>query len=265
MPRRPVPADPGPQESRPGAELEPVWEPVITRPDPMTAEEQEAWLAGDDEPPDLEEEWDRDGEDELTADELAEIRRATADEMLAIEAATAGRRGPRQAGSARVFPGESSSPAAGFGPGLVLDVTPGCPGLALSADAAAGDEDAFDRASDAELIGMLCAWDRVEAHAAARKLAAVAELIRRRPEPDPATPAPSGLAVGARSAVRAGLAVRAGPTVATAAQRDLPAAPAGRRLRPGRPGPRGDRPGRAAGRPRAGPDRTRRHGVARLR
>ena len=28
---------------------------------------------------------------------------------------------------------------------------------------------------------MLCAWDRVEAHAAARKHAAVAELIRRRP------------------------------------------------------------------------------------
>jgi Domain of unknown function (DUF222) len=38
--------------------------------------------------------------------------------------------------------------------------------------------------SDAELIGVLCAWDRVEAHVAARKLAAVAELIRRNPEPD---------------------------------------------------------------------------------
>ena len=32
------------------------------------------------------------------------------------------------------------------------------------------------------LIGVLCAWDRLEAHMAARKLAAVAELIRRRPE-----------------------------------------------------------------------------------
>jgi len=30
---------------------------------------------------------------------------------------------------------------------------------------------------------VLCAWDRVEAHAAARKLPAVAELYRRRPEP----------------------------------------------------------------------------------
>ena len=30
---------------------------------------------------------------------------------------------------------------------------------------------------------MICAWDRVEAHAAARKLAAAAELIRRNPGP----------------------------------------------------------------------------------
>ena len=38
--------------------------------------------------------------------------------------------------------------------------------------------------SDDELIGVLCAWDRLEAHMAARKLAAAAELIRRRPGPD---------------------------------------------------------------------------------
>ena len=39
------------------------------------------------------------------------------------------------------------------------------------------------RASDDELAGVLRAWDRVEAHAAARKLAAVAELILRHPGP----------------------------------------------------------------------------------
>src|SRR5207249_6477802 len=33
------------------------------------------------------------------------------------------------------------------------------------------------------LIGVVCAWVRVEAHAAARKLAAVAELARRNPAP----------------------------------------------------------------------------------
>jgi Domain of unknown function (DUF222) len=36
--------------------------------------------------------------------------------------------------------------------------------------------------ADQELIGLVCAWDRVEAHAAARKLAAVAEVFRRNPE-----------------------------------------------------------------------------------
>ena len=37
--------------------------------------------------------------------------------------------------------------------------------------------------SDDELTGAVRAWDRVEAHAAARKLAAVAEHVRRHPEP----------------------------------------------------------------------------------
>ena len=106
----------------------------------------------------------------FTAEELAEIRQAAADELLAVEAASTGRRGPGQPGSARVFPGESSSPAAAFGPGMVFDVLPGCAQLAVAADAAAGD-DRFAGVSEAELVGIMCAWDRVEAHAAARKLA----------------------------------------------------------------------------------------------
>jgi len=52
---------------------------------------------------------------ELTAAELAEILQVTAGEVLAVEAASTGRRGPGQPGSARVFPGESASTAAGFG------------------------------------------------------------------------------------------------------------------------------------------------------
>src|SRR6478609_3636235 len=121
----------------------------------------------------------------LTEEELAEIREAAADELLAVEAATTGRRGPGQPGSARVFPGESGSPAAAFGPGLPLDVLPGCAQLAVAADAAVAD-DRFAGISEGELVGMLCAWDRVEAHAAARKLAVVAELDRRNPEPEDA-------------------------------------------------------------------------------
>jgi hypothetical protein len=44
-------------------------------------------------------------------------------------------------------------------------------------------DDSFIGASEDELLGVLRAWDRVEAHAAARKFAAVAELMRRRPAP----------------------------------------------------------------------------------
>jgi len=150
----------------------------------MTAAEREAWLdhlcqSGD--PPEEEDEFE--DVEPLTGEELEEVRAAAADELLAAEAAMTGRRGPGMAGSARVFPGESASPAASFGPGMVLDVMPGCAGLAVAADAAAGDEDSFAGVSDAELLGVVCAWDRVEAHAAARKLAAVAEVYRRRPEP----------------------------------------------------------------------------------
>src|SRR6266566_2898649 len=42
--------------------------------------------------------------------------------------------------------------------------------------------DSFGGVADHELAGLVCAWDRVEAHAAARKLAAVAEIFRRNPE-----------------------------------------------------------------------------------
>jgi hypothetical protein len=101
--------------------------------------------------------------------------------MLIAQVVPAGRRGPGQPGSARLFPGESASPAAAFGAGMALDVAAASSGLALAADAAAGD--GFDDVADHELIGLLCAWDRLEAHMAARKLAAIAELIRRRPEP----------------------------------------------------------------------------------
>src|SRR5215475_5826462 len=172
MPAEPVPADPGSDDDL-------AW---LDR-DPMTAEERAAWLdrvCETDEPPEPEE---YDDFDPLTPEELAEIREAAADDLLAVKAASTGRRGPGQPGSARVFPGESSSPAAAFGPGMALDVLPGCAQLAVAADAAAAD-DRFDGVSEAELAGLLCAWDRVEAHAAARKLAVIAEVARRATGPE---------------------------------------------------------------------------------
>ena len=174
MPPEPVPA-------------EPEWDddPAWSRPDPMTAAELEAALdrvCEHDEPPGPDEFEDV---EPFTAEELAEIREAAADELLAVEAATTGRRGPGQPGSARIFPGESASPAAGVrardaagraarlrGPGgrrgrrgrARTAGSPGCPRLSWS--------------------GCCAAWDRVEAHAAARKLAAAAELARRNPAPE---------------------------------------------------------------------------------
>jgi hypothetical protein len=162
----PVPADPGWDEDLAWLDRDP---------------EREVWLARvrehDEAPAPGEEEYEDYAP--LTPDELAEIEEAAADELLAVKAATTGRRGPGQPGSARVFPGESCSPAAAFGPGMVLDVLPGCAGLAVAADAAV--DAGFGGVSEAELVGVMCGWDRVEAHAHARKLAAIAELARRNP------------------------------------------------------------------------------------
>ena len=125
MPSVPVPADPGWDDDLAWLDRDP---------------ERDHWLdrAREHDEPDPEDEdeyWDH---DDLTAEELASIREAAADELLAVAAASTGRRGPGQPGSARIFPGESASTAAGFGTGMPLDVMPGGPELAVAADAAAG-------------------------------------------------------------------------------------------------------------------------------
>jgi hypothetical protein len=105
MPPSPAPADPGWDDDL-------AW---LDR-DPMTAAEREEWLGRvceQDEPPEPEE-----FEDvaPLTAGELAEIREAAADELLAVEAATTGRRGPGQPGSARPWrTADGLAPAAYLG------------------------------------------------------------------------------------------------------------------------------------------------------
>src|SRR5690348_9522763 len=120
---------------------------------------------------------------EITAEEAAFAARTA---RLGLPGGTPigeGRRGPGQPGSAVRRPGEFVSRAAGFGAGMALDVMPGCGALAGFAAEAAGDDDRYEGACDDEVAGAIAAWDRVEAYAAARKLAAVAEFIRRRPRP----------------------------------------------------------------------------------
>src|SRR6266852_1931077 len=134
MAPEPVPADPG-------------WDDDLAwlDQDPVTAAEREAWLdhlAECDDPPEPEECEDR---PELPAEELAEAYEPV---VLLPLAASQGRRGPDQPGSARATPGQSSSRAASFGPGMALDVLAGCPQLAPAADAAAGEADSYEGVSN---------------------------------------------------------------------------------------------------------------------
>ena len=195
----PAASSPDPAGDPAGYETAP-WEPVVTRPDPMTEEEQQALLDAitDQDAPWWLEEGDPDPQDdpppedcdlaELAAQcrQIAEDRGRAAANAARLGATGAlavigvARRGPGQPGSARRFPGEYPGRAAQFATGMLMDVMPGRPELAGFADEAAGPDDRFEGASDDEVLGVLCAWDRVEAHAAARKHAAAAELIRRR-------------------------------------------------------------------------------------
>ena len=205
MHSEPVPADPGRDEDPAAGVPEPAkdeavpWEPVVTRPDPMSGEEQQALLDAvtDQDAPWWLEEGDPDPQDDDPPPEECDLAQITAQcrqiaedqaraaataarlgETGALAAIGAARRGPGQPGSARRFPGEYASRAAQFATGMLMDTMPGRPELATFADEAAGADDRFDGACDDEVLGVLCAWDRVEAHAAARKHAAVAELIR---------------------------------------------------------------------------------------
>ena len=120
---------------------------------------------------------------EITAEEAALAARAAGRGLPGGTPVAEGRRGPGQPGSAERRPGEFLSRAAGFGAGMLLDTMPGCGALAGFAAEAAGEDDRYEGACDDEVAGAISAWDRVEAYAAARKHAAVAEFIRRRPRP----------------------------------------------------------------------------------
>jgi Domain of unknown function (DUF222) len=87
---------------------------------------------------------------------------------------------PRDAdGTASRRPGRGGD--SGFASGGALDTALPGPALAGFADAVTGTGQGYAEINDDELIGVLVAWQKTESWAAAGKLSAVAELIRRRP------------------------------------------------------------------------------------
>jgi hypothetical protein len=223
MHQEPVPQDPGRDEDPSGMPAGPGNHPWLGSPDwrlvPQSPDWDEAHLASraeDEYPGDLEDYEDPDNAppslDDAELEALvAEAREIAADQARVAEAAArsghtaalaavgamaAGRRGPGMPGSAETFPGEYVSPAAGFASGKPLDTAPGCTVLAQFAENAAGEDDRYVGASDDELQGAICAWDRVESYVGARKHAAVAEMIRRRPAPGAAVAGPAQMPEG---------------------------------------------------------------------
>jgi hypothetical protein len=208
MHQGPVSQDPGRDED---PRLVPSWPAWMDDPAYLASR------ASDEDPgdPDLYEDPDNapplDLDDAQLAALIAEAREATGEQARAAEAAAgrgqtavlaavaaevSGRRGPGMPGSALALPGESASPAAGFGSGQPLDVAPGGAVLGLFLEDAAGAGDRYAGASDDELAGVICAWDRAETAMAAGKHAAVAELIRRRPTAGAAVAGPAQMPEG---------------------------------------------------------------------
>ena len=110
---------------------------------------------------------------------IGEAREVAADQARAAEARV-------RAGQAAVLAALEAVAA-----GQPLDAAPGCAALAWFLEAAAGEDDRYAGASDDELAGVICGWDRVQAYAGAGKHAAVAELARRRPAPGCALEGPA--------------------------------------------------------------------------
>jgi hypothetical protein len=185
MHQEPVPPDPGENDSPRPVPPWPAW-----MDDP-------AYLAARPDDGDLDEDPDDAPPPDVDPEELAaEAERVAADQeratavmarlgltaaMAADAAAAAGRRGPGMPGSAESFPGVYASRASGFATGKPLDIAPGCLALGQFAEEAAGEDDRYPGASDDEMAGVICAWERVEAYVSSRKHAAVAEFVRRRP------------------------------------------------------------------------------------
>ncbi len=144
----------------------------------------EFWALSDDgwEPDEDDEDWDDDG------DTFGSAAAETVPELF--EAGFL----PREPGLDP--PDLVSGPAGGFAGGGVMDAAPPCSTLAGFAEEVTGLSGRCAGASDDELVGVLRAWGRLESWAAERKLAVIAELIRRRPAPGNPPSGPGGMPRG---------------------------------------------------------------------
>lgn len=132
---------------------------------------------------------DPDGDDRDWPGDLAEVMaQAEADEteqamirerLLANDVETGFAHTP----GAPAIPGIQAGPAGGFGQGQPWDIAAPDPVLDVRADHASGVTRDFAGVSDDELFGLLGARRRLEARQAWERLAAITEIIRRRPAP----------------------------------------------------------------------------------
>ena len=90
-------------------------------------------------------------------------------------------------------PGIPMGPAAGFGQGQPLDALAPTTALSGLADEASGEDRAFTGVSDDELMGLIGARQRLAGRQQWELLTAVAEFLRRRPDPGSAPAQPGGM------------------------------------------------------------------------
>ena len=153
------------------------------------------------EPPDLEEEFYADPDHgapgvwaELPAEAAAARARAAAEEAaLRARLIAAGLDGDAHRSGAPPRPGIPAGPAAGFGQGCPLDALAPTTIVSGLADEASGEDRAFPGVTDDELMGLIGARQRLAARQQWELLTAVAEFLRRRPDPSSAPPAAGGM------------------------------------------------------------------------
>jgi hypothetical protein len=127
-------------------------------------------------PPD----WEQPSPGELTAQAEAD---AAEDAALMARLVAAGIDGYAHDRSSPPRPGVAAGPAAGFGQGCPLDAAAPSSTVSVLADEASGDDRSFAGVTDDHLMGLLGTRQRLACRQQWELITAVAEFIRRRPQP----------------------------------------------------------------------------------